>query len=369
MPFGNDIDLNPPKRESENTCFGEKTLVKKYQAWLGDMSEEYLKNERRALYLSFIEEERAYFGERPFLSVVTRTQGRRPKELSEALNSIYSQTDKSFELIIVGHKLSVDEKRAVSDLIESQSEDFKSKIRFFEVDYGGRAAPLNCGFAHARGSYIVSLDDDDLLLPDFVKALREAEEEAGGRLMHSYGVSQKWKRLENGDTVPLSGDGEPDDIFCRDFNLKYQLYANNCYFTTIAFPRYIFHEKRIWFDENLDTAEDWDYIMRCALILGVFDIRECLSVYRLWQNSESSRTAHEKSVWEKNYYYILDKFSAYPIILNLEDIGTGRLYYLKGLAASFIKPGSLFYGFSKRIYKKLERIREAKLDAKKRKSE
>lgn len=228
----------------DKSCFGEETLVKKYERWLTDMSGEHLKNERYALYSSFIEEERAYPGERPFLSVVMRTQGRRPKEISEAMHSLYMQTDMSFELIIVGHKLSGDEKRAVSDLIESQPEDFKSKIRFFEVDYGGRAAPLNCGFAHARGSYIVSLDDDDLLLPDFVKSLHDAEEEAGGQLMHSYGVSQKWKRLENGDLAPVYSDGESNDVFCKDFDLMYQLYANNCYFTTIAFPSYIFHEKK-----------------------------------------------------------------------------------------------------------------------------
>lgn len=388
----------------DKSCFGEETLVKKYERWLTDMSGEHLKNERYALYSSFIEEERAYSGERPFLSVVTRTQGQRPEELSAALHSLYEQTDKSFELIILGHKLSDEGRKTVLDIIDSQPEELKSKIRFFEVNYGNRSAPLNYGFAHARGTYIANLDDDDLLLPNYVRALHEAADEAGGRLIHSYGISQKWYKNKIGTPFPLYGNDFTDDKFCKDFDLMSQLYINYCYFTTIAFPRYIFHDVKIWFDETLETTEDWDYIMRCALILGVYDIRKCLSVYRLWQNSESSCTAHSKEVWDKNYDYILEKFASYPILFDtgssdilanskklviavtgvvskepvsdigeivvskelvsdIGEIGAGKLFYLKGLIKSFVKPGSLFYGFFKKAYGLLVKIRRKILDA------
>lgn len=377
----------------DKSCFGEETLVKKYERWLTDMSGEHLKNERYALYSSFIEEERAYSGERPFLSVVTRTQGQRPEELSAALHSLYEQTDKSFELIILGHKLSDEGRKTVLDIIDSQPEELKSKIRFFEVNYGNRSAPLNYGFAHARGTYIANLDDDDLLLPNYVRALHEAADEAGGRLIHSYGISQKWYKNKIGTPFPLYGNDFTDDKFCKDFDLMSQLYINYCYFTTIAFPRYIFHDVKIWFDETLETTEDWDYIMRCAFILGVFDVRNCLSIYRLWQNAESSQTVHNQKIWKKNYDYVLKKFSFYPILFDvgsstllidlnkppitpsdffsekqleeINNIGTGKLFHLKGLIKSFIKPKSLFYGISKKVYGILLKIRVNILDSKK----
>ena len=39
---------------------------------------------------------------RPFLSVITRTQGRRPDRLREMLLSLAAQTDEDFELLLVG---------------------------------------------------------------------------------------------------------------------------------------------------------------------------------------------------------------------------------------------------------------------------
>lgn len=391
MSFENTAEKDLPQ-VFDSSFFGEKTMVKEYERWLRDMSREHLENERAGLYSSFIEEERAFAGERPFLSVVMRTQGRRPAELNAALRSLCEQTDQSFELILLGHKLSDGSKNSVLSIIESQPEDLRAKTRFFEVDFGNRTAPLNYGFAHARGSYIVSLDDDDLLFPDYVKALHKSDEEAGGRVIHSYGISQKWDKDENGEPFPVPGDDGTDDRFCRDFDLMFQLYKNNCYFTTMAFPRYIFHDIKIWFDENLETAEDWDFMMRCALILGVFDLRKSLSVYRLWQNSESSYTVHNRAVWDRTYEYILKKFAYYTIVFGsgssemlinskklivaatgvvskepacgIGRIGSGKLYHLKGLAKAFIKPGSFFYGFASKIYRVLVKIRSRILDAK-----
>lgn len=129
----------------------------------------------------------------PFLSVVTRTQGKRPEMLKEALDSLSSQTDKDFEVVLVGHKLDESRQQIVENVISEQSAHMKNRIRFLKLDRGNRTAPLNFGFAHARGSFISILDDDDIVLENWVDEFHKAAKGSEGNVLHAYVIAQKWK--------------------------------------------------------------------------------------------------------------------------------------------------------------------------------
>ena len=57
--------------------------------------------------------------ESPFLSVVTRTQGKRPDTLRDVLLCLSAQECQDFELIVVGHRLSEQARHSVERLIEA----------------------------------------------------------------------------------------------------------------------------------------------------------------------------------------------------------------------------------------------------------
>ena len=262
-------------------------------------------------YLPEIEKEAPFRGEgAPFLTVLTRTQGRRPQMLRETLLTLCGQSDGDFEVLLVGHKVDAEQRASVEEIIDEQPDWMRRKIRFITVDTGNRTAPLNLGFARARGSYIAILDDDDIVFDHWVEELHRAAGEHPGMTLHAYVIAQGWKAVKtpSGEAAPRAAE-TPVGQYCKDFSMPDQLYLNNCPTCGLAFPAYAFQRLGVVFDETLTTTEDWDFLMRTVFLTGLWDIRETTSMYRLWRNAESSVTVHRKKEWEKNHRYIREKFA------------------------------------------------------------
>lgn len=295
------------------------TAVNRYFAWLEETissdtplyraAHAYMESERQAA----ASESDAKAG--PFLSIVTRTQGRRPEMLSEMLLCLTGQTNTDFELLIMGHNLSEEQHASVSSLIESLPAWMREKTRLIPVRGGTRTTPLNAGFDAAKGRYIAVLDDDDLVFDNWVEAFYELSLKRNGRILHTYSVVQDWEVV--GEVLPDTprAAGAPEDTFCRDFKLMDELNLNYCPLCTLAFPAYVFQKLGIRFDEALTTTEDWDYLMRCAFLVGVANSSKITFLYRRWLNAESSATIHEKPEWIENYKKIVENFIKTPILL------------------------------------------------------
>ena len=82
----------------------QNTVVAEYVNWFTEMREANMQDE---LFMnSYYPIIQANAGkDRVFASVVMRTQGRRPEALREALLSLYAQTYRNFEVLLIGHKL------------------------------------------------------------------------------------------------------------------------------------------------------------------------------------------------------------------------------------------------------------------------
>jgi len=252
----------------------------------------------------------------PFLSIVMRTQGKRPQALAEALLCLTAQSDLDFEVLIIGHNLDTDRFNLVSDIISETPYWFREKIRYISAFGGNRTLPLQRGFQEARGEYITAFDDDDLVLDHWVETFHEMANKYPGRLLHSYAVGQNWRAVKTSKGMDaLEAYGSPQVQFCKKFNPVDQLIVNNCPFLSIAFPAYLYQKLNLHFDDTLSTAEDWDYLMRSLFICGVAEKEEVTCVYRLWENIESSLTLHNKEEWKYNYKQILQKFNKIPILL------------------------------------------------------
>lgn len=250
-----------------------------------------------------------------FLSVVMRTQGRRLPCLTEALESLVEQTDRDFEVIVVRHRIDPELVAGVDTVLETQPDWLRERIRVLDLDTGARGAPLNLGFDAARGSYIVILDDDDLVLPHWVATFRELHDRQPGRALRAAALLQEVEAVtEDGQTraVPVGG---PVEHWPKPFHLLDHLLMNGTPPMTIAFPRGVFHDLGERFDEELDTTEDWDFLLRVVTLVGVANTDEVTSTYHWWVNAESSRHLHDDALWARNHELVQRRMDERVLLL------------------------------------------------------
>ncbi len=259
----------------------------------------------------------------PFLSVIMRTQGHRPEALSEVLLCLCGQSDMDFEVLIMGHNLDEEGKKSVLSIIASLPDFMEGKVRLVEVSGGNRTTPLSRGFEAAKGRYVSILDDDDLVFEDWVEAFHSLENKNSGKILHTYCVAQDWLNVKNeyNETVLVSVSGFRT-IYCTDFELIRQLSQNYCPTFSLAFPAVAYKLLGIHFDESLTTTEDWDFLMRTALLCGVADNPTITGIYRIWINAENSATLHNKKEWDNNRKYIQNKFKSSAIIVPKDETGS-----------------------------------------------
>ena len=169
----------------------------------------------------------------PLFSVIVPSYGR-PKYLSEALESVLSQTVSDFELVVV------DDASPTAIAIPTHP-----KIRLFRNDVnGGPAAARNAGLRAARGQIITFLDDDDLYAPNRLalasEGLRRSDVTICWDAWDDGGVG-KQRRLNGWVTSVIM-----DDI--------------NPHLGTVAVRR----EKVLPFDESYRSCEDVEWWLRVA---------------------------------------------------------------------------------------------------------
>lgn len=108
--------------------------------------------------------------------------------------------------------------------------------------------------------------------------------------------------------------------YCRDFNIIDQVKGNFCPVMSLAFPTCVFKNFFIRFDEDLTTAEDYDFLMRCVSICGVKNIKQVVAIYRKWRNYENSSTCEAKDKWIYNHNKINKKMASIPFVLFKNDL-------------------------------------------------
>lgn len=249
---------------------------------------------------------------KPFLSIITRTQGKRPDMLTETLLCLTGQTDTDFELILAGHNLDSLHRETVEGIISELPGWMQERTRYLPVDGGTRTTPLIKGFEAANGRYVAVLDDDDTVFDNWVASFREAAERAPGKILHSYCLYQEWETVGSIlPNTPISMHA-PSSVFCSDFSMPNELTKNCCPLMSLAFPAYMYKVLNVRFDEALTTTEDWDFLMRTAFICGVENINHVTCIYRNWLNAENSQTLHNKDEWDNNYNKIVDRFKELP---------------------------------------------------------
>lgn len=241
--------------------------------------------------------------ERPFLSIITRTQGKRLGNLRDLLLCLSGQTYQNFEVLVIAHKPDEAAHFAVKRIVEDQPESMRAKTRVIECARGNRTAPLNDGFAAARGHYISILDDDELVFAHWVETFKKLGEKAPGCVLRTTIAEQDV--VSTGIRPDGAGEYRSISAIKKSFPSSYDFIAhlsqNFSPTLSLAFPRVGFQDMGIRFDETLDTAEDWDFEMRMVFLCGVEASPEVTGIYRKWRSGESSFSIHSQEEWSRDY--------------------------------------------------------------------
>lgn len=217
------------------------------------------------------------------------------KYLREAIDSVYAQTYKNWEIIFWDN--------SSTDSSAEIAKSYDSKLRYFR---GDKTVPLcaarNLALEQAKGRYIAFLDCDDIWLPQklemqvplFEKDSRIGLVYSNVYILDIYGLTRRnYKKIQ------------PSGQIFRQLLERYNLNL-----PTVMISKEALESLDHWFDESLNISGDCDLFLRIARDWNVLYIPVVTAVYR--EHGENRHLANEDIIpVEKEY--IIKKLSKLDI--------------------------------------------------------
>lgn len=256
----------------------------------------------------------------PLVSIVIPTFSR-PNAAAEAIRTVRSQSYPHWEVIIVDDNPPESEaRRETRDLVSPLADD---QIHYIEHDQNrGACAARNTGVKHSRGSLIAFLDDDDLWAPS------KLERQVGAMLSDESlclclcSISEAYR---GGHRIVRF---DPGNHSYHDYFLNR---GSGVTCSAIMVNRLVY-ERVGGFDEDLESYQDLDLILRMLPLGNANSIEEPLVTYQLADSGISKN--HGKKV--RGIDRLLIKFDA-----QFETSGRdGRTHFLEDRADHLLLMGS-----------------------------
>ncbi|MBU1863052.1 MAG: glycosyltransferase, partial [Candidatus Omnitrophica bacterium] len=245
------------------------------------------------------------------------------KYISETLDSVFSQTFKNFEVIVVDDG-STDNTGEVVKL-------YNREVKYIYKKNGGSATARNVGIKAARGEYVAFLDADDLWIENKLE--------------------EQLKVLENNTdlvwtytNVVMFGEENKNILYrprtARKFLngdiLQHLLLEDFIPSPTPILKRSVFDEIG-YFDETLMRSEDWDLWIRIAEKHPVYYTKYPLAMYRSHPFNKSSIS--DLQVTLKNRVRIIENAvkRAPERLLNLKAKALANVFF--GIGKFMLKRG------------------------------
>lgn len=235
----------------------------------------------------------------PEISVIVRTKNR-PETLELAMTSLANQSFKDFEVVLVN-----DGGDDLSDILEQFKHYFPIQYIFHEKP-AGRTPSLNDGVRAATGRYISYLDDDDIVYPLHLETLWSAITANGSDTQFVYSgcnfvlVSQYGRDGYTIARMPLPfWKYDHDQLLIRNYvPIHCWLHTADCWNTIGPF------------DEQLDSLEDWDFLIRASARFGLLSVPRVTCEYRYY------RTGTNAIVRQRNIALqsLITIYQRYPVI-------------------------------------------------------
>ena len=209
--------------------------------------------------------------------------------LPEALDSVKAQTFKDWECIIVDDGSTDGSREIIKPYIDADD-----RFSLLELENGGVVKARNAGIASSKGQYLLPLDADDWIEPDYLEeAVRIIESNPEAKIV--YGLAECF------------GEGiKPQLMDLPVFSMEMML-ARNCIHVSSLFRREDFDRTGGFSKELSGGLEDWD------LWLGVLEkggtairIDRVMLHYRMRKESRNKQIPTEKmlilrkTIWSRH---------------------------------------------------------------------
>jgi len=177
---------------------------------------------------------------RPLVSVLIRTMGR--ATLARAIAAAVAQSHRPLEIVVVN---------ASGKPLPSLPATNDVALRVVEGGPYDRPRAANAALDHAKGDWLVFLDDDDAFAPNHVESLLAAIARSDGA------------RVAYSASAVMEPDGRSRMIIGADFNRLHLFIGNYMQIGAALFSRSLLAEGAR-FDERITCFEDWDFIIQLA---------------------------------------------------------------------------------------------------------
>lgn len=168
------------------------------------------------------------------VSVLIRTIGR--ATLARSVEAALAQVHRPFEIVIVN--------AAGAPLCALPQADGVD-VRVIEAAGSTRPHAANVALDHARGDWLIFLDDDDTFLPEHVSSLLTAAHDAGAQVAYS-------------STLCVKEDGGAEIVLGAPFDRVHLLHGNYIQIGAALFASNLV-ARGARFDETLICLQDWDF--------------------------------------------------------------------------------------------------------------
>jgi len=272
----------------------------------------------------------------PLISVIIPSYNR-ANFIKRSLNSVFEQSYKNFEIIVVDDGSTDDTENFIKNYPDR-------RIRYIKhTENRGVPSARNTGIKAARGEYITFLDSDDEIYPKKfeiqINRLRD--------LPDSYGLIYSGYSLFINST-----DEHVMDIVPEEYDNICDALLKRCIFAVhTPLVRKICFEKCGLFDESLPGCEDWDMWIRLSQHYEFTFVPDILAKFYIHGEQKSTNLKNKvqarKDILSKHKTLLEKKRWIYS--LHLRRIGSlysldgntseGRKYLIKAIVANPINFG------------------------------
>ena len=210
--------------------------------------------------------------------------------IGEAINSVLKQTFQEFEIIIV-------DDGSTDNTAEVVGRFTDSRIRYIRQENRGLAGARNTGIRNAKGKFVAFLDADDLFLPNklnhqiqYLNDHKTTDLVASGWIMTD--INCKTLRINRPwEWVP--------ELRLRDWLFECPVAVHS----VLVKAEWI--RKVGYFDESLESVEDWDLWLRMVYSGCQMDwLKEILVIYRM----HSGNMIHDTVKMRQGLNRTIEKF-------------------------------------------------------------
>jgi len=260
----------------------------------------------------------------PTVSVIIPTYNR-AGTLPRAIRSVFAQTFRDWEIIVVDDGSNDETPQLVKDLSDT-------RIKYLRHECNrGPSGSRNTGIEAARGTYIAFLDSDDEWLPEKLAHDVQVFSSGNGDIGLVYTGELIFGPEGSVETLPPTLHGKVyDALLARDF-------IGSC--SRVAVRRDAV-EIAGRFDEQLINEEDWDLWLRISKSYPIGLVAECLVKHYVGHNQLTSRAGGLRRIYEGRARIIAKHREQMPPAILAKHLGDQA-----GLLLNYDLPGGRKLGF------------------------